>query len=42
MYHQGTAEFEHHVETYGPHSAFCCKDFIPMCRTEKFNPGAYR
>ncbi len=37
MYIQGTAEFEHHIATYGPHKEFGYKDFIPMFKAEKFN-----
>ena len=37
MYIQGTREFDHHVETYGPHKDFGYKDFIPMFKAEKFN-----
>ena len=29
MYVQGTPEFQHHVATYGPHTRFGYKDFIP-------------
>ena len=32
MYIQGSPEFEHHVKTYGPHSQFGYKDFIPLFR----------
>lgn len=38
MYMQGTEEYEHHINTYGKHSAFGYKDFIPMFRAEKFEP----
>lgn len=37
MYRQGTPEFEHHVKTYGPHTQFGYKDFIPQLTAEKFN-----
>jgi len=30
MYLQGSPEFEHHVKTYGPHTEFGYKDFIPQ------------
>ena len=35
MYIEGTPEYEHHRETYGPQSEFGYKDFVPMsvCRT---------
>ncbi|GHO97700.1 alpha-L-fucosidase [Reticulibacter mediterranei] len=38
MYVQGTPEFQHHVETYGPHTQFGYKDFIPLFTAEKFDP----
>jgi len=38
MYQKDTAEFKHHIETYGPHSKFGYKDFIPMFKAEKFDP----
>ena len=31
MYKQGTPEYEHHLKTYGRHTEFGYKDFIPMC-----------
>ena len=37
MYLQGSDEFKHHVETYGPQKDFGYKDFIPMFRAEKFS-----
>lgn len=37
MYLQGSAEFEHHVNTYGSQKDFGYKDFIPMFKGEKFN-----
>ncbi len=41
MYIQGKPEFQHHVETYGPHKDFGYKDFIPMFRAEKFDAEAW-
>ncbi len=38
MYLQGTPEFQHHVETYGPHAQFGYKDFIPLFTAERFDP----
>jgi alpha-L-fucosidase len=38
MYFKGTAEFDHHVKTYGPQSRFGYKDFIPLFKAEKFDP----
>lgn len=37
MYIQGSKEFEHHIEKYGPHKDFGYKDFIPMFMADKFN-----
>lgn len=38
MYIQGSPEYEHHIATYGPHSKFGYKDFIPMFKAEKWQP----
>jgi len=38
MYLQGTEEFKHHVETWGPHASFGYKDFIPFFTAEQFDP----
>jgi len=38
MYQQGSEEFKHHIATYGPHTQFGYKDFIPMFKGEKFDP----
>lgn len=37
MYIQGSREYQHHIETYGPHKEFGYKDFIPMFRAEQFD-----
>lgn len=37
MYQQGSREFNHHVETWGKHTEFGYKDFIPLFKAEKFN-----
>lgn len=37
MYLQGSNEYKHHIETYGPQTEFGYKDFIPMFTAEKFN-----
>ncbi len=37
MYIQGTPEYRHHIDTYGPHKDFGYKDFIPMFTAEKFS-----
>lgn len=41
MYVKVSAAFKHHVETYGPHSRFGYKDFIPEFRAEHFDPDAW-
>jgi alpha-L-fucosidase len=41
MYLQGSREFNHHVKTFGPHTTFGYKDFIPLFRAERFNPAAW-
>ena len=38
MYIQGTPEFKHHVEVYGPHHSFGYKDLVPLFKAEKFVP----
>lgn len=38
MYQPDSAEFKHHVETYGPHTEFGYKDFIPMLTAERYDP----
>jgi alpha-L-fucosidase len=41
MYIEGSAEFKHHVEVYGPQAKFGYKDFIPQFRAEHFDPDAW-
>ena len=41
MYVEGTDEYKHHLETYGPHKDFGYKDFIPQFKGEKFNPDEW-
>jgi len=41
MYREGTSQYEHHVKTYGHPSKFGYKDFIPMFKAEKFDPGEW-
>ena len=38
MYVEGSSEFKHHVETYGPQAKFGYKDFIPRLTAERFDP----
>jgi alpha-L-fucosidase len=37
MYMEGSREFEHHRQDWGPQEQFGYKDFIPLFRAEKFN-----
>ncbi|MEW5901451.1 MAG: alpha-L-fucosidase, partial [Acidobacteriota bacterium] len=41
MYKKDTAEFTHHLATYGPQSEFGYKDFIPRFTAEKFDAGGW-
>src|SRR4051794_25872498 len=41
MYVQGSKEFHHHRETYGPQDRIGYKDFIPKFTAEKFDPGRW-
>jgi alpha-L-fucosidase len=41
MYLQGTPEFEHHQQTYGPQEKFGYKDFLASFKAEKFDPTAW-
>ena len=41
MYRQGTPEYKHQLETYGPLEKFGYKDFIPMFRAEHFDAAAW-
>ncbi len=41
MYVEGSKAFQHHLETYGPQAKFGYKDFIPMFKAERFDPGGW-
>lgn len=41
MYIKDSPEYMHHVETYGKHTEFGYKDFIPMFTADKFDPEAW-
>ena len=41
MYIKDSPEYRHHVETYGKHTEFGYKDFIPMFTADKFDPEAW-
>ncbi len=38
MYIKDSNEYKHHIETYGKHTEFGYKDFIPMFKAERFDP----
>ncbi len=37
MYVKDSRAYKHHIETYGPHTKFGLKDFIPMFKAENFD-----
>ncbi len=37
MYRQGTKEYEHHRQVYGPQNKFGYKDFIPLFKAKNFD-----
>jgi alpha-L-fucosidase len=41
MYLEGSKEFEHHIKTFGPHTEFGYKDFIPQFTMEQYDPAAW-
>lgn len=41
MYQPGTRAYNHHRETWGDHTQFGYKDFIPMFKAEKFDADAW-
>ena len=41
MYEEGKPEFAHHTATYGPHTEFGYKDFIPLFTADKYDPAAW-
>ncbi|MFC6174016.1 alpha-L-fucosidase [Subtercola frigoramans] len=41
MYLEGSAEFQHHIETYGAQRDFGYKDFIPSFTMENFRPDEW-
>lgn len=41
MYIQGSKEYEHHLAVYGKHKDFGYKDFIPLFKAERFDPGEW-
>lgn len=41
MYLQGSPEYEHHLKTFGHHSKFGYKDFIPLFKGERFDPDEW-
>jgi xylan 1,4-beta-xylosidase len=41
MYQEGTKEYAHHREVYGPQDRFGYKDLIPLFKADKFDPHAW-
>lgn len=41
MYIQGSPEYEHHINTWGPQKEFGYKDFIPLFKAEHFDAGKW-
>ena len=41
MYLQGSEEFQHYVKTCGPHTKSGYKDFVPLFKAEKYDPGQW-
>jgi alpha-L-fucosidase len=41
MYQQNMPQFQYHRETWGDHTKFGYKDFIPLFKAEKFDPDAW-
>jgi len=41
MYREESDEYKHHIATYGAVDKFGYKDFVPMFRAERFDPGAW-
>jgi alpha-L-fucosidase len=41
MYQKDSHEFKHHLATYGEHTKFGYKDFIPMFKAEKFDAAQW-
>ncbi|ESQ92646.1 hypothetical protein ABENE_07450 [Asticcacaulis benevestitus DSM 16100 = ATCC BAA-896] len=41
MYIKDSAAYEHHIKTYGPHTQFGYKDFIPQFKAEAFDASVW-
>ena len=41
MYLPGSKEYQHHIDTYGPHTEFGYKDFVPQFKAENYDPAAW-
>jgi alpha-L-fucosidase len=41
MYIKDSPEYQFHLETYGPHTQFGYKDFIPLFKAERYDPDAW-
>ncbi|MBT5872780.1 MAG: alpha-L-fucosidase [Candidatus Latescibacteria bacterium] len=41
MYQKDSEAYKHHIATYGPHTDFGYKDFIPLFKAEKYDPDQW-
>ena len=41
MYQEGSDAYKHHLETYGSHTEFGYKDFIPQFKAENYDPDQW-
>jgi alpha-L-fucosidase len=41
MYREESDEYKHHIATYGAVDKFGYKDFVPLFKAERFDPGAW-
>lgn len=41
MYREGSPEYEHHLQTYGPHRKFGYKEFIAQFKAERFDAAEW-
>ena len=41
MYRAGSKEHQHHLDTYGPHTEFGYKDFVPQFKAQQFDPAGW-
>ena len=41
MYVQDSPAYQHHIETWGPHTEFGYKDFVPLFKAEQFDAAQW-